>query len=205
MSSTDENIKALSRAVLADAQGKAQQIMADAIAKADGIRLHAKEQAKVEKEQILARAYQEAEQIRNQSIASAHLKARTILLEQREKVLMNVFEQASQEITALQQGTDYENIVVNLLKDALLHLGDKQALIRADQKTQACLTKDLLADISKETGISLKLGRPLQQGIGVMVQTMDGHRQYDNTFEARLQRMWDSLRGPVYHILMGEP
>jgi V/A-type H+-transporting ATPase subunit E len=205
MSSTDENIKALSRAVLADAQGKAQQIMADAIAKADGIRLHAQEQARVEKEQILARAHQEAGQIRNQSIASARLKARTILLEQREKVLMNVFEQARQEITALQQGTDYEDIVVNLLKDALFHLGDKQALIRADQKTQACLTSDLLADISRETGISLELGKPLQQGIGVMVQTMDGHRQYDNTFEARLQRMWDSLRGPVYHILMGEP
>lgn len=58
--------------------------------------------------------------------------------------------------------------------------------------------------MSKELNITIRLGEPLKRGLGVMVETQDGHRQFDNTLETRLRRMKETLRSPVYHILMGE-
>ncbi len=53
-------------------------------------------------------------------------------------------------------------------------------------------------------GVRLRAGEPLARGTGVVLETPDGHRRYDNTLETRLARMQDGLRAPVYHILMGE-
>jgi vacuolar-type H+-ATPase subunit E/Vma4 len=36
------------------------------------------------------------------------------------------------------------------------------------------------------------------------VETMDKHRRYDNTLEARLSRQKSALRSSVYQLLMGE-
>jgi vacuolar-type H+-ATPase subunit E/Vma4 len=48
------------------------------------------------------------------------------------------------------------------------------------------------------------MGETLEQGTGVVVETLDGHRQLDNTLETRLKRMEEALRTPVYRILTGE-
>ena len=50
----------------------------------------------------------------------------------------------------------------------------------------------------------MKLAHPLEKGTGVVVETHDGHLQYDNTLETRLNRLQNLLRSPVYHLLMGE-
>ena len=70
--------------------------------------------------------------------------------------------------------------------------------------THAMLSDGMLAQLSSELQLELHLGEVQSQGIGIIAETMDGHRQFDNTLEARLHRLQDSLRSPVYHILMGE-
>ncbi len=53
-------------------------------------------------------------------------------------------------------------------------------------------------------GVRLRVGEPLARGTGIVLETPDGHRRYDNTLETRLARMQNILRASVYHILMGE-
>jgi vacuolar-type H+-ATPase subunit E/Vma4 len=52
--------------------------------------------------------------------------------------------------------------------------------------------------------VQLQAGPVFDQGIGVIVETMDGHLQFDNTLETRLSRMQNSLRARVYELLTGE-
>jgi vacuolar-type H+-ATPase subunit E/Vma4 len=204
MKSTEESIQALTRAVLNEAHAEADRILADARAKADVIHQHAREQAAAERAEVLERASREAERIRQQVIATTRLKARTLQLERREKLLDSAFEAACQQLPAVPQWTDYDRIVRELLREALAHLEADAARVRADQRTRALLTDHILADISNELGIQVQLGALLKQGTGVIVETMDGHRQYDNTLEARLGRLRNSLRSPAYRLLMGE-
>jgi vacuolar-type H+-ATPase subunit E/Vma4 len=86
----------------------------------------------------------------------------------------------------------------------LEHLGVGQVQVQADEKTRKFFTDGVLDGISKENEATIQLGEPLEHGLGVIVETLDGHRQYDNTLETRLVRFRDTLRMSVYHLLMGE-
>jgi vacuolar-type H+-ATPase subunit E/Vma4 len=205
MKSEDPNIGALSRAVLREAHGDAERVMAEAKEKADAIRQHAQQEAASVRAEILEQANREAERIHSELISTAQLKARSWQLEQREKLLDEVYKTARQQLNALQQRADYEQIVRFLLKEALSQLRGEQVQVRTDQVTQKFLTYEVLADVSKETGMQVQFGTLLDQGTGVVAETLDGHRRFDNTFEARLNRMQDALRSSVYHLLMGEP
>jgi vacuolar-type H+-ATPase subunit E/Vma4 len=204
MRSVEENIEALSRAMLGDAKTEAEQILAEAKAKADAILHKAQEEAAAERAQILERAGQEADRLRGQVIATTQMKARTIELEHREKLLEKVFASAHQQLVDVQKRSDYNAIAVRLVHEALTQLKPVSAKIRADKVTQGFLTNKVIEDLSKEFNAKLAFGEPLEEGLGVIVETDDGHLQYDNTLENRLSRLQNGLRPPVYRILIGE-
>lgn len=204
MRSLDENVQALTRTVLNETHAEAEQVLAEAQAKAQAVREHAQEQASAERAEILARASKEAERLRSQAVASAQLQARTAKLERREKLLDSVFDAARQQLSDVPQRADYDQIARELLRQALMSLGADTAQIRADERTRAVLTDQVLAEISEELGVQVTHGTPLEHGVGLIVQTADGHREYDNTLEARLGRLQNTLRPPVLRLLEGE-
>jgi len=199
-----ENVQALSRAVLSEARAEAEQILADARDKADAERQRAQEQAHAEGQEILERARREAEHVRSQCLAAAQLQARKLRLERREKLLDEVFDAARQRMSTIQQWTDYQQIVREWVRKSVTYLGSDAARIRADERTREILAAGALGELSAELNVQLQLEEPLDHGLGVVAETMDGHLKYDNTLEARLERWQDELRGPVYHLLMGE-
>jgi len=204
MKSSEENIKVLSRAVLSDAREDAEQTLNGAKTKAEEVRQAAREKAKAERSKVLEQANREAERVRSQAIAVAQLKARTLELAQREKLLDNVFSDARQKLTTMQQDSDYEQVAERLLREALGQLKANTARVRADKTTLEIFTTKMLEKISQELNVEIQIGETLEHGTGVIVETMDGHRQFDNTLETRLKRIQEALRTPVFHILMGE-
>lgn len=204
MTPIDANVQALSRAVLSEAQAEAEQILSDARAKAEAIRQRAQEQAQAERQEILDRARREAEHVRSQCLASAQLQARKLQLERREKLLDQVFEAARQRMSTIQQWTDYDQIARQWVREAVSHLGGNTAHIWADEHTRAILADGMLNELVEELNTQLQLMEPLERGLGVVAKTTDGHLEYDNTLGARLERLQDQLRSPVYRMLMGE-
>lgn len=200
----EEEIETLSRAILKEAEVDAEQIKEDAKAKADAIRQRAQEQAEKERKEILDHARQEAERLRGQVVANAQMKARTQQLEHREKLLDRVFDLAKQKLAAVQKRSDYNKLVAQLLREALVQLKANKAVVRADGVTQKVLKDGVLADISKELNAEVSMGDMLEEGAGVIVEASDGHLHFNNTLETRLSRLQSSLRSAVYHVLMGE-
>ena len=204
MISMDENIKTLERAVLDEARAQAEKILAEARLKADDLRRQAREQAAAERAKVITQATLETERLRSQTVAITQLESRTLALDQREKLLLSVFESAREKLPEVQRDPEYKRIAPRLLREALLQLGAASATVHADKATQKILTAALLEKISKELKVRAQMGKPLKNGIGVIVETGDGRRQYDNTLETRLKRMQDTLRSSVYRLLMGE-
>ena len=196
----EEDLESLSRAIMKEAEADAELIREEAQAKAEAIRQRAQEQAAKEREEILKRAQQEAERLKGQVVASAQLRARTLQLEHREKLLDRVFDAANQRVAALQKRADYNKIAVQLLREALTQLNVSSATVRADAATERFLKSGALNDLKAE----IKFGAPLDEGTGLVVGSTDGHLRFDNTLETRLQRLQGSLRSSVYHVLMGE-
>ncbi len=204
MKLVDESMKALSRTVLDEARSEAKQILEDAKTQVAAIQERAKAQAEAQRVEILEKATQDAERIRGQAIASAQVTARTLELKEREKLLNEVFEASLKQLPSIQQRTDYGQIVKELLHEALVNLETDAAKTHADETTRGYLNDSLLDEIAKELKVKVTLGENLENVHGIIVETMDGHRQYDNTLESRLERMQNSLRSPVFHLLMGE-
>lgn len=204
MKMLDESFRELSQTVLNEAQTEAEQILSEARQKADAIRQQAQEQAAAERKRILDEANREADRIRSQAVSTAQMSSRTMQLEGREELLNGVFSKAHSILATMQQWPDYDQVARHLLEEALTRLRVEEAVIRADEKTRSVLTDEVLGDVAKATGTQLRMGEPLKRGLGVIVETADGHRQFDNTLETRLSRSQNALRSSVYHILMGE-
>lgn len=204
MKPEEENIENLSRAILFEAEADAEQIQADAKEKADAIRQQAQQRAESERKEIMERAKQEAERIRSQVIAAAQMKARTLQLEHREKILDRVFNAAKEKLSGLQKRPDYDKIVLELVREAVDQLKVDQAEVRADAVTQKALNDQALNDITKELKTKLSVGKALDDGTGIVIDADNGRLHYDNTLETRLNRLQSALRSSVYHVLMGE-
>lgn len=200
----EEEIETLSRAILKEAQVDAEQLKEEARAKADAIRQRAHEEAERERKAILDRARQEAERLRSQSLASAQLKARTLQLEEREKLLDRVFQAAKEKLPEIQKRPEYSQLAATLLREALTQLRVNKAELRVDSTTRGLLEKGTLAEISRELNGEYTLGEPLEEGLGVVVDAAEGKLHYDNTLETRLDRLQSNLRSSVHKILMGE-
>lgn len=204
MRSLDENIESLSRAMLSEARADAEQILAAAKAKADVIRQKAQEQAAAERAEILERAHQESERLRGQVVATTQMKARTMELAHREKLLDGVFAEARKQLQSVERYNNYDEIARRLLREALTQLKPSKAKFQADEKTLKVLTAQVLDEISKEMKTELVVGEPLSNATGLIVESGDGHLVYDNTLNTRLERLQNTLRSPVYRILIGE-
>jgi V/A-type H+-transporting ATPase subunit E len=201
---TEENMEPLSRAILKEAEVDAQQMRDEAKTKADAIRQRAQEEAEKVRREILDRAQQEAERVRSQTMASAQLKARTMQLEQREKLLDRVFNAAQEKLADVQKRPDYDQLAAMLLREALTQLRVNKAQIHADPATRQLLEKKALGELSSELKGQFTIADNLEEGRGVVVDAGDGRLHYDNTLETRLQRLQSSLRASVYKMLMGE-
>ena len=197
-------MESLSRAMANEAKTEADQAVAEAKLKAEAIRKKGQEQAAAERAEILGRARQDADRLRGQVLATTQMKARTLELEHREKLLNNVFAASRKQIPSVQQWTDYPQIALRLLHEALGQLKAAKVTVRADAATQKFYTEAVLAGLAKEFGAAISLGKPLEKGIGVVVETEDGHLHFDNTLETRLGRLQNNLRSPVYRLLIGE-
>ncbi|MBI3161741.1 MAG: hypothetical protein HYZ23_04495 [Chloroflexi bacterium] len=201
MKSEAEDIELLARAIMAEARDEAEQLHAEAKVKAEDIRKRAQEQAESERKAILARAKEDADRLRSQSSATSQLKARSMRLDQREKILNDVFEEARKQLGAVKKRSDYGAIAAMLAREALTQLKAADAEVRADDETQKALKLD---DLSKELNGKFNFGKKLEEGTGVIVSAAGGKLNYDNTLETRLSRLQGSLRSSVYKALMGE-
>ncbi len=201
MESKAQDIEMLERAIMVEAREEADQVLAEAKEKADAIRKRAQAEAESERKAILDRAKQDADRLRSQSSATAQLKARSAQLEQREKLLDGVFEEARKQLAAVKKRPDYSAIAAMLAREALTQLKVTEAEVSADEATQKAMKLD---EISKELKGKFTFGSKLEEGTGVVVSAAAGKVHYDNTLETRLNRLQGSLRSSVYKVLMGE-
>jgi V/A-type H+/Na+-transporting ATPase subunit E len=204
MVTANENIDMLTNTVLSDARAQTEKILAEARAKAETVRQNYRQQAEAERTKILEQARQNAERQQRESVATAQLRGRTQQLADREKQLDKVFQAAGQQLAGMVKGAEFAQISRQLLREALVHLGAPAAKVSMDSTTRQSITDDVLAEISKEVNVEVNLGEPLENSVGIIAESPDGRLRYENTLETRLSRMQNSLRTPVYHLLMGE-
>lgn len=204
MNATDTNIQNLSHTVLRNAQLDAEKILAEAEEKANEIKQLAQQEREQEYESLIEAARKDSSFIKNKNIASAEAEAQMNWLLRRETLIDQVFEKSAGLLSQVLDRSDYAKIVENLIVEAVFQLNESEAHIHMDETTNQLISDALIQRLSEESGVAIERDKILKEQIGVIAVTPDGHRQYDNTLQARLRRQKSGLRLPVYKILVGE-
>ena len=155
-------------------------------------------EASVAVTKMLDVSVKQAESLRGQIIGAAELEVRNSQLKTLERAVVEVFDSAVKELEKVSDAR-YDRSLTQLVKEGLEIIGPKARIY--------CRSKDrgaVLAVLRKLGGIQSKVvleEKSIDAIGGVVVTSTDGSVRFDNTFEARLERMRPTLRMEVSAIL----
>jgi V/A-type H+-transporting ATPase subunit E len=149
---------------------------------------------------ILEMGVKQAESVKRQIIGAAELEARNAQLKSLEKAINETFELATKEISG-SSGSSYEKAITDLIRQGIEVIGPK-ATVHCASKDKKAVSAAVRKLDSAQTKLSV--GEETINTIGgVVLTTPDGSVRFDNTFEARLERMKPTLRKEVAITLTG--
>jgi len=153
-----------------------------------------KSQARLEQEydQILEDGKKEAEKIEKQIIGSSELEVRNKQLKSVAESIEKVFAQAVDKIKTASRDSNYSKLISMLLKEATETLGTKKVIIYTNSKDKEVVNSLL----SKYSGAELA-SETIECLGGVEVRSKDGAMTFNNTIDARLERMKPLIRKEI--------
>ncbi|NIR86687.1 V-type ATP synthase subunit E [Candidatus Bathyarchaeota archaeon] len=144
-----------------------------------------------EYDKIIADGKKEADKIEKQIVGSSDLEARNKQLLLVEESVDKVFSQAIEQISNADRSGDYSNLIKTLLNEATNVLGTTEVQVLTNSKdkdvVQSTLSEFPGAQISDTIDC---LG-------GVKVKSKDGTMTFDNTIDARVQRLKPLIRKEI--------
>ncbi len=142
----------------------------------------------------------QADSIRRQVIGAAELEVRNAQLRSLEVAITEVFDAAAKKVSQT-SGSYQEASLARLIKEGVDVLGPRAKVL--------CAAKDSRAVSAAVEKLAGKEARLVVETLGVdtiggvVLTSDDGSVKFDNTFEARLERMKPSLRKEVAALLTG--
>ena len=148
---------------------------------------------------ILETSEKRAESVKRQIIGAAELDARNAQLRSLEKAVNEAFDLATKQISTV-SGAAQEKALASLIQEGLDVIGPRAKVSCASKDRKA--VSSAIRKLGGKAKLSLDDGEVDTMG-GVILTTPDETVRFDNTFEARLERMRPTLRKAVAAILMG--
>jgi V/A-type H+-transporting ATPase subunit E len=142
----------------------------------------------------------QAESAKRQIIGAAELEARNAQLKSLEKAVNEVFDLAVKEVSEA-SGASYEKALARLISEGVDVIGPKAKVMSSSKDKKA-----VSSAVRKLSSGNVKLqfdDEPVETIGGVVLTTAGGSVKFDNTFEARLERMRPTLRKEVAGLLTG--
>jgi V/A-type H+-transporting ATPase subunit E len=146
---------------------------------------------------ILETGAKQAESVKRQIIGAAELEARNAQLRSLERAVNETFGLATKQI-AEASGALYQKAMGGLIQEGLDVIG-RRVRVRCASKDRKVVSS-AIRRLRTKAKVSLD-EEPIETAGGVVLTTPDGSVRFDNTFEARLERMKPSLRKEVAAIL----
>jgi V/A-type H+-transporting ATPase subunit E len=145
-----------------------------------------------EYDKIISDGEKEADKIAKQITGSSDIEARNKQLMALEDAVNKVFSKALDQIATADRGGDYSNLIKTLIEEATQILGTSEILISTNAKdnevVQSVISEFSGAELSSDTFECLG---------GIRVKSKDGTMTFDNTLDARIDRLKPLIRKEI--------
>lgn len=143
-------------------------------------------------DKIISDGKKEADKIEKQIVGSSDLEARNKQLLALEEAINKVFTKALDQISNIDRSGDYSNLMKTLLDESTKILGTTKVIVSTNSKdkdlVQSLLSKYPGAELSSQTINCLG---------GIVVKSKEGAMKFDNTLDARIQRLKPLIRKQI--------
>ena len=145
-----------------------------------------------EYDKIVADGRKEADKLEKQIVGSSDIEARNKQLLALEDAVDRVFTQALEQISNSDRNGDYANLIKSLLDESTKVLGTSEVIVFTNSKDR---------DVVQST-LSNFAGSELSSEIidcigGVKIQSKDGAMKFDNTIDAKIDRLKPLIRKEI--------
>ena len=145
-----------------------------------------------EYDRILAEGKKEADKLQKQIIGSSSLEARNKQLLLVEESVERVFAKAIEKLNLLARNEDYAKLMTQLLDESVKALGTSDITVECNSKDKSIMQSIL----SKFPGATLSSNTINCLG-GITVKSKDGSMSFDNTIDARIERLKPLIRKDI--------
>ena len=142
-----------------------------------------------EYDKIISEGHKEAEKIEKQIVGSSDLEVRNKALLLVEEHTSKVFQKAKDEIQNTKRDSNYSNLISSLITEATEALGTSEITVYTNSKDKEIVQ----SAISKISGAELSSEAIDCMG-GIKITSKDGSMTFDNTIDARFERMKPLIR-----------
>jgi V/A-type H+/Na+-transporting ATPase subunit E len=166
---------------LKSALDDAQQSLDDSVTKLES-----------EYDKIISDGKKEADKIEKQIVGGSDIEARNKQLLALEDAVGRVFTKALEEISNSERSGDYANLIKSLLDESTKVLGTSEVTVFTNSKdrdvVQSTLANFAGSELSSETIDCIG---------GVKIQSKDGSMKFDNTIDAKIDRLKPLIRKEI--------
>ena len=180
--------------VVEEAKQEILKILESGKMEGEDILYQAQREAEVEAGKILSSKDRQVESLSRRIIGSAELEARNKSLRLVEDNINKVFENALSKL-AKNKPKEYKDAMKKMVEEAVESVGAKKVILSCNNEDKS-LVKGMAKQVSKSIDVSVADKSIVCVG-GVKAATADGSIRFDNTLEARLNRMKPTLRKQI--------
>jgi V/A-type H+/Na+-transporting ATPase subunit E len=155
-----------------------------------------------EVQRIAEQEERQADALRRQIIGAAEMSARNKSLEIVEENMNEAFSQSMTSLRAATSGADYQRVLKGMVGEAIDQIGGDSFSVQCTPKDRDAVNR-VIQQLSSEKNVNLNIDSdaPLSDSIGgVVVKSSDGFVTFDNTFEARIERLKPALRKQIAQL-----
>jgi len=186
---------ALERTVEKILQNTEQQIVSslkEALKSSQSMLANSQVSLEQEYDKILAEGKKEAEKLEKQIVGNADLDSRNKQLLLVEESIEKVFEKAIKKLQDTDRNNEYSKLISTLLQESIDAIGTSDIIVQTNSKDKS-VVQSLLSKFSGAT-----LSSDLIECLGgIKVQSKDGTMKFDNTIDARLDRLKPLIRKDI--------
>jgi len=213
---SDKGIDKIISHIKANVDREISAVLQEAHAEAESIKKAAQQKAEEEAQKILSQGKRIAALESQRIIAEKKLEARRRKMDAQEEVIAASFEAVTTVLEEVAEKGEQDHLVY---KDILFSLVASACEIVAGEKVELALNRrdsgrfdekmmgELSSFVKKKTGrdISLSLANTTNSCLGgVIVRDLEKQLEVDNTLEAKLDRLRESIRVDVARLLFGD-
>ena len=194
-------IELLCHAIKEEAQREAEKILLEARTRSEAELKDIQERIQRELEEESQRQRAEAHFQAQKIIDAAELAARKTIVATRETIVREAMEELQRALKDIRHHPEYKSFMERALKEAMDALPGKNFIVRFNPEDQRFERR--LKELAQKRGASIDLEKDPHISGGLQVYTADGRILYDNTVEARLQRLKETIQRQIWEGIRG--